>query len=159
MKIEVLCIGNLKEKHWKEAIVEYSKRLKSYCQLEIKEIKETKLPSNPSQADEEMVKTEEGKSILKEIRPKDYVIALEIKGKKMSSELFAETLSNLGINGQANFSFVIGGSLGLSSEVLNRADMNVSFSDMTFPHQLMRVILLEQIYRAFKISKNEPYHK
>lgn len=159
MNIKILCIGNLKEKYWKEAVLEYSKRLSSYCNIEIIEQKEARLPSNPSSADEKNVLQAEGQSLLKTISNADYVIALDVKGKKLSSESLSTKLSDLGINGNSDIVFIIGGSLGLSQEVLGRADLKLSFSDMTFPHQMMRVILLEQIYRAYKIMRNEPYHK
>ncbi len=159
MNIQIICIGKLKEKYWQEAIREYSKRLSSYCILEISELKETPLPANSSGADEEKVKISEGRDILKAVRDGSYVISLEIKGKKLTSENLAEKIENLGIDGKSNVAFIIGGSLGLSEEVSKRADFKLSFSDMTFPHQMMRVILLEQIYRSFKIIRNETYHK
>ena len=159
MNIKILCIGNLKEKYWKDAVLEYSKRLSSYCNLEINEQKEARLPTNASLADEKNVLSTEGQSLLKAINNTDYVIALDVKGKKLSSESLSTKLSDLGTNGNSDLVFVIGGSLGLSQEILERSNLKLSFSDMTFPHQMMRVILLEQIYRAYKIMKNEPYHK
>ncbi|MDY2959896.1 MAG: 23S rRNA (pseudouridine(1915)-N(3))-methyltransferase RlmH [Hornefia sp.] len=159
MNISVICIGKLKEKYWQDAISEYSKRLKSYCSFSIIELKETKLSANFGKADEDLVKKSEGREILSHVDKGMYVITLEVKGKKLGSETFAKKLDDLGITGKSNIAFVIGGSLGLSEEVSDRADFKLSFSDMTFPHQMMRVILLEQIYRCFKINKNEPYHK
>lgn len=159
MHIQIICIGKLKEKYWTEAIAEYSKRLSRFCSLEIIELKEARLPEKASQAEEETVKIEEGKSILKVIKDGTFVITLEILGKQLSSPELAEKLESLSLEGKSNIAFVIGGSLGLSSEVSKRADYKLSFSKMTFPHQMMRVILLEQIYRAFKINRNETYHK
>ncbi len=159
MDINIICIGKLKERYWEDAVKEYSKRLTPYCALKITELKEFRLRQNAGASEEEEVKYNEGQDILSHIGQKDYVITLEIKGKKMSSEQLAGKLSELGLSGKSTIDFVIGGSLGLSGEVSARSDFRLSFSDMTFPHQLMRVILLEQIYRCFKIQRNEPYHK
>lgn len=159
MNITVIAIGKLKEKYWTDAIKEYSKRLGSYCNLNIIELKESPLRANPSAADEQAVKNAEGNDILSRIKPTDFVITLEIKGKGLSSEQLADKIEDLAINGKSSIVFIIGGSLGLSAEVSKRADFKLSFSAMTFPHQMMRVILLEQIYRAFKIIRNEAYHK
>lgn len=159
MNINIIAIGKLKEKYWVDAVKEYSKRLGSYCTLNITELKESPLRANPSPADEEAVKKAEGADILSRIKSSDYVITLEIKGKGLSSEQLASKIDNLGINGKSSIVFVIGGSLGLSAEVSRRADFKLSFSSMTFPHQMMRVILLEQIYRSFKIIRHEAYHK
>ena len=159
MNIQIICIGKLKEKYWTDAIKEFSKRLSRFCTLEIVELKESLLPANASPADEEKVKFEEGKEILKAIKDGTYVITLEIKGKSLSSEELAQKIDDLGIMGRSNVAFVIGGSLGLSPEVSKRSDFKLSFSRMTFPHQMMRVILLEQIYRSFKINRHEAYHK
>lgn len=159
MNITVLAIGKLKEKYWKDAIKEYSKRLGKYCRFQVTELKESLLPANPSPADEEAVKIAEGEQILSKIKSTDYVITLEIKGKSLSSPELAKHIEKLGIMGKSNIVFIIGGSLGLSEDVSKRADFKLSFSAMTFPHQMMRVILLEQIYRSFKIIKNETYHK
>lgn len=159
MNITVLCIGKLKERYWTEAIAEYSKRLSKYCTLTINELREEKAPDNPSSAEESVVKDAEGKSILKQIKKDSYVIALAIKGKDLDSEALSEKIHTLGIAGKSDLTFVIGGSLGLSNEVLTRADFQLSFSKLTFPHQMMRVILMEQIYRSFKIIRNEAYHK
>ncbi len=159
MNINIICIGKLKEKYWQDAVKEYSKRLGSYCSLQIIELKESPLRANASPADELAVKEAEGKEILKRIRDGEYVITLEIKGKSFSSEHLAEHLEHLAIDGRSTVDFVIGGSLGLSAEVSRRADLKLSFSAMTFPHQMMRVILLEQVYRSFKIIRHETYHK
>lgn len=159
MNISVICVGKLKEKYWVDAIAEYSKRLSAYCNLEILEVKEARLPENASPADEEKVKAEEGKGILSHVKKDTYLITLEIKGKSLSSEGLAEKMATLAIDGRSNVAFAIGGSLGLSPEVSARADFKLSFSAMTFPHQMIRVFLLEQIYRAFKINRGETYHK
>lgn len=159
MNITIVCIGKLKEKYWVSAIEEYSKRLSKYCTLVIDELKEERLPDNASTAEEEAVKVAEGKNILKRIKKDSYVITLEIKGNQLSSEKLADKINQLGLEGKSDLVFVIGGSLGLSEEVSQRSDFKLSFSAMTFPHQMMRVFLLEQVYRAFKIIKNENYHK
>lgn len=159
MNITVLAVGKLKEKYWQDAVAEYSKRMKSYCNLQITEIKESPLRANPSAADEQAVKDAEGADILSKIKPSDFVITLEIKGKGLSSEQLAQKIETLAVNGKSSIVFVIGGSLGLSEAVSKRSDFKLSFSAMTFPHQMMRVILLEQIYRSFKINRNEAYHK
>lgn len=159
MNITILCIGKLKERYWTDAVQEYSKRLGKYCSLTINELKEEKAPENASAAEESAVKEAEGKSILKQIKKEAFVIALEIQGKELTSEALSEKIEALGVAGKSDLVFLIGGSLGLSDEVLSRADFRLSFSRMTFPHQMMRVILLEQIYRSFKIIRNETYHK
>ena len=159
MNINIICIGKLKERYWQDAVKEYSKRLGRFCTLNIIELKESPLRANPSQADEEAVKVAEGREILAKIKPGDYVVTLEIKGKSPDSVQLARKISDLGLQGLSTIDFIIGGSLGLSGEVSSRSDFKLSFSAMTFPHQLMRVILLEQIYRSFKINSNEAYHK
>ncbi|MBR1993088.1 MAG: 23S rRNA (pseudouridine(1915)-N(3))-methyltransferase RlmH [Firmicutes bacterium] len=159
MNITVIAIGKLKEKYWTDAVKEYSKRLGGYCNLNIIELKESLLRANPSAADEEAVKVAEGTDILSRIKPTDFVITLEIKGKGLSSEQLADKIEDLAIGGKSNIVFVIGGSLGLSAEVSKRSNFKLSFSAMTFPHQMMRVILLEQVYRSFKIIRHEAYHK
>jgi len=159
MNITVIAIGKLKEKYWTDAVKEYSKRLGGYCNLNIIELKESPLRANPSAADEEAVKVAEGNDILSRIKPTDFVITLEIKGKGLSSEQLADKIEDLAINGKSSIVFVIGGSLGLSAEVSKRSNFKLSFSAMTFPHQMMRVILLEQVYRSFKIIRHEAYHK
>ena len=159
LRVNLICIGRIKEKYWNDAIAEYSKRLSRYCKLNIIEVADEKTPDNAPAAIEEQIKKKEGERILQNIDPGAYVCALAINGKKYSSESFSEYIGNLGVQGVSHIQFVIGGSLGLSSEVLSRADSKISFSDMTFPHQMMRVILLEQIYRAYRIMRGEPYHK
>lgn len=159
MKITVIGVGRLKEKYWQAAIDEYSKRLSKYVKLDIVEVPDEKAPENLSAAEEEIVKKNEGERILKNIKDGAYVIALAINGKMLDSEELSEFLNERMVRGAGHIVFVIGGSLGLSPEVLDRADYKLSFSKMTFPHQMMRVILLEQFYRAVKIMKNEPYHK
>lgn len=159
MNISIITVGKLKEKYLKEAVSEYSKRLSKYCKLEIIEVPDEKAPETMSRAEEEAVKQKEGQAILKHVKNDTYVVALAIDGKMLSSESFSEFINDLGIRGKSNIAFIIGGSLGLSEEVLRRADYKLSFSPMTFPHQLMRVILLEQIYRGFKIMRGEVYHK
>lgn len=159
MNINIICVGKLKERYWTEAVAEYTKRLGRYCRVRIVELKEERLPDRASRAEEEYVKTAEGESILRSLSPDAYVMALDVKGKQLSSEQLSEKLDNLALEGRSTVDLIIGGSLGLSEAVRKRADFRLSFSLMTFPHQMMRVILLEQIYRAFKISRNEPYHK
>ena len=157
--IKIIAAGKIKEKYFADAIVEYSKRLSAYTKLDIIQVQDEKCPENMSDAELMKVREKEGYRILDNISDKDYVISLEIKGKKLSSEQLAAHMEKLRNEGLSSIVFVIGGSTGLSQEVSGRANMKLSFSDMTFPHQLMRVILLEQIYRSFKISRNEPYHK
>ena len=159
MKIQVICIGKLKEKYWTDAVNEYSKRLSRFCDLEITELKETKLPDKASEAQEQAVIEDEGKTILKHVKDGSYVISLEILGKNLTSVELAEKMEELPLMGKSHVTFIIGGSLGLSKDVSKRADFKLSFSKMTFPHQMMRVIRVEQVYRAFKINKNEAYHK
>lgn len=159
MNINIVCVGKLKERYWTDAVTEYLKRLSRYCRMEIVELKEARLPDHASPAEEEQVKTVEGESILRSLSADSYVIALDVKGKQLSSEQLSEKIENLALEGRSTVDFIIGGSLGFSEAVRKRADFRLSFSAMTFPHQMMRVILLEQIYRAFKISRNEPYHK
>ena len=159
VKITILCVGKIKEKFYVDAIKEYSKRLGRYCKLDIVEVNDEKTPAEASENEINIVKNKEAERMSKYISDEAYVIALAIDGKNYSSEKFASYIDKLGINGISHIQFIIGGSLGLSDKILNRADMKLSFSDMTFPHQLMRVILLEQIYRCYRIINNEPYHK
>ena len=159
MRISIVCVGKIKEKYLKLGIDEVSKRLSKYCKLEVIELDDEKAPENLSDKEMLMTKEKEGKKILSKIKENAHVIALAIDGKNLSSEELAETIDNLGVRGTSHIVFVIGGSLGLSDEVLKRANYKLSFSKMTFPHQLMRLILLEQVYRAFRINNNEPYHK
>lgn len=158
MKITIACVGKIKEKYFTDAIKEYSKRLSKYVDLVITEVPDEKAPENMSNAQMVKVKEIEGERLLKVVKD-SFVVALAIDGKKLASEGFSEFVSDKMVRGVSHITFVIGGSLGLSDEVLKRADYKLSFSDMTFPHQLMRVVLLEQIYRAYRIMKNEPYHK
>lgn len=159
MKITLITVGKIKEKYLKDAIAEYSKRLSRYCKLEIIEVADEKTPDQASETVEENIRNKEGERILKHIRDDMYVITLEIGGKMLSSEELAQKIETLGIQGESSIAFVIGGSIGLGKEVLKRSDYALSFSKMTFPHQLMRVILLEQIYRGYRILAGEPYHK
>ena len=159
MRITLLTVGKIKEKYLKEAISEYSKRLSRYCRLEIIEVSDEKTPEQASQTVEEQIREKEGERLLKQIRDDMYVITLEIQGKMLSSEELAAKMEDLGIQGKSHSAFVIGGSIGLGREVVKRSDYALSFSKMTFPHQLMRVILLEQVYRGYRIINGEPYHK
>ena len=159
MKITILCVGKIKEKFYTDAIAEYAKRLSKYCNFEIVEVADEKTPDKASVALEDQIKEKEAKRLLAKIKEDAFVCTLEIAGKKLSSEKFADWLEKAAVSGKSNIVFVIGGSLGLHKSVLTRSDMGLSFSDMTFPHQLMRVILSEQIYRAYRIINGEPYHK
>jgi len=159
MKIKLICVGKVKEKFYVDAIKEYSKRLGAYTILEIVEVPDEKTPDKASEAINLQIKEKEGNAILSKIKVNDFVMLLDIKGKMYSSEELSQTLENYMIDGKSEFIFIIGGSLGVSQQVKQRANALISFSKMTFPHQLMRVIFLEQIYRSFKIMKNEPYHK
>lgn len=159
IKITLLTVGKIKEKYFAEAIKEYSKRLSRYCKLEIIEVADEKTPDNASKTMTEQIKNKEGDRLLRYIKSGMYVISLALDGKTCSSTELASKIERLQVMGNANIAFIIGGSLGLSEAVLNASDEKISFSEMTFPHQLMRVILLEQIYRVFKINANEPYHK
>lgn len=152
-------MGKLKEKYLKQGVDEYSKRLGRYCNLEIIELQDEKTPDNASETIEAMIKNKEGERILKVLKEDSYAIALAIEGKMLSSEELADELQSLAVSGISHISFIIGGSLGLSEDVLKRVNAKLSFSKMTFPHQLMRMILLEQIYRAYRINNNHPYHK
>ena len=159
MKITLITVGKIKEKYLKDAIAEYSKRLSRYCKLEIIEVADEKTPDNASETVEDGIRDKEGERILKYVKDDAYVVTLEIKGKLLTSEELAEKIDKLGIQGTSHIIFIIGGSIGLGKEVLKRSDYALSFSKMTFPHQLMRVILLEQIYRSYRIINHEPYHK
>lgn len=159
MNITLICVGKIKEKYIKDAIDEYSKRLSKYCSLKIVEVDDEHAPENLSSADEEIIKRREGERIKRHIKDGSYVISLDILGKQQGSEEFAGFIEKLCVEGKSDVSFIIGGSIGLSGEILNASNYKLSFSRMTFPHQLMRVILLEQIYRGFRIIKCEPYHK
>jgi 23S rRNA (pseudouridine1915-N3)-methyltransferase len=159
LHIHVLTVGKLKETFLKQGVAEYEKRLNTYTNLKIVEVLEEPAPETLSDKEAELVKQREGKRLLSHLKAHHYVIALAIEGKSLSSEQFAAHLDRLATYGNSHIAFVIGGSLGLSDDVLRRADFRLSFSPMTFPHQLMRLILLEQIYRGFKIMRGEPYHK
>ena len=159
MNITIISVGKLKEKYLKDAIAEYSKRLTRYCKLDIIELQDEKTPDNASEKEEELIKEKEGRAILSKIKENAFVVAMDLKGKQLTSEEFATFIENQGIVGNSNIVFIIGGSLGISQEVIKRANEKICFSKMTFPHQLFRVMLLEQIYRGFRIIKNEPYHK
>ena len=159
MKITVLCAGKIKESFYREALAEYAKRLSRFCTFAITEVADENTPQTASAAIEDEIRRTEGQRLLAHIRPDDYVTALAIGGKSWDSESYSRHLSDLMLHGKSSVTFVIGGSLGLSEEVLARADEKLSFSSFTFPHQLMRVILAEQIYRWFKIMNHEPYHK
>ena len=159
MKITLIAVGKIKERYFEDAIREYSKRLSRYCRLEIIQVADEKTPDGASEALEEQIKEKEGRRILDQIREGADVIALAVEGKQLDSLELAARMERLAVEGKSQLVFLIGGSLGLSKEVMRRADFALSFSAMTFPHQLMRVILLEQIYRSFRIRAGEPYHK
>lgn len=159
MNITILAVGKIRESFYREALSEYQKRLGRYCRLEILEVADEPVPEKASLAQEQQIKEKEAQRILKRLRENSYVITLEITGKKYDSERFAKKLEDLALAGRSQLVFVVGGSLGLHPSVSERADLKLSFSDMTFPHQLMRVILAEQIYRAFRIINGSPYHK
>lgn len=159
MRITIACVGKVKEKFYRDAIQEYAKRLSRYVKLDIQEVADEKTPENASLALEKEIKEKEGNRLLKKIPDNAYVIALAIEGQALSSTDLAGKIEKLGLSGNSHIVFVIGGSLGLSPQALGRADDKLSFSKMTFPHQLMRVILLEQIYRSYRIINGEPYHK
>lgn len=159
MQIKVFAVGKIKEKYLREAIGEYTKRLGSYVRLVITEADDEPCPERASAAEEQRIRQREGERLLKGINVQDYVIALDLKGKELTSPELAELLEERALSGQSSIVFVIGGSLGLAEEVLQKANFRWSFSKLTFPHQLIRLVLLEQIYRACKISRGEPYHK
>lgn len=159
MNIKLLCVGKIKEKFYRDAIAEYEKRLSRYGRLSIIEVADEKTPDHSSEAEELQIKEKEAARLLSHIRDNDYVIALAIDGQAWDSVSFAMHMERLAVSGRSSIVFVIGGSLGLHNSVLCRSNERLSFSAMTFPHQLMRVILLEQIYRSFRIRNHEPYHK
>ncbi len=159
MNIKIIAVGKIKEKYIEEAIKEFSKRLSRYCNLMIIEVDDEKAPENLSQKEMDLVKQREGQRILSKIPQNSFIISLEIQGREISSEELSKKMEDIMISGINDITFIIGGSLGLWDEIRNRSDYRLSFSKMTFPHQLMRLILLEQIYRSWKIMKNEPYHK
>ncbi|MCC8029088.1 MAG: 23S rRNA (pseudouridine(1915)-N(3))-methyltransferase RlmH [Lachnospiraceae bacterium] len=159
MNITIYAAGKIKESYLRQAVDEYARRLSRYCKLQIAEVADERTPDHAGPALAAQIKDREGERLLARIRDGTYLIALAIDGRKMDSVAFSEQIRLLGLHGKSDVGFVIGGSLGLSDAVLKRSDLQLSFSDMTFPHQLMRVILLEQIYRACRIIANEPYHK
>lgn len=159
MNIKIVCVGKLKEKYLDDGIKEYLKRISAYSDIEVIEVADERIPENPSLAEETIVKSKEGRRILDKVKQDDYMILLDVQGKELDSIQFAERIEDCMINGKSTIDFVIGGSLGHGEDVLTRANARISFSQMTFPHQLMRLILVEQIYRAFKIIRHETYHK
>ena len=159
MKITIITVGKIKEKYLKDAIAEYSKRLSKYCKLDIVEVADEKTPDNACEVVENQIRSKEAERILKHVKEDAFVITLEINGKQLTSEELAKKIDTLGIQGHSHIIFIIGGSIGLGQEVLSKSNYALSFSKMTFPHQLMRVILLEQIYRSYRIMNGEPYHK
>ena len=159
MKITILAVGKVKESYFRDGIAEYLKRLSKYAKMEVVEVNDEKTPDNASEKEEVLIKQKEGERLLKSMKEDAYTIVLAIDGKKLDSVSLAEKIDQLGVSGVSHIQFVIGGSLGLADEVLRKADMKLSFSDMTFPHQLMRLILCEQIYRSYRIIHNQPYHK
>ena len=159
MKITVITVGKIKEKYLKDAIAEYTKRLSKYCKLEIIEVADEKTPDNASEVVENAIRGKEAERILKYVKDDAFIITLEIQGKQLTSEELADKIDKLGVQGTSHIIFIIGGSIGLGEEVLKKSNYALSFSKMTFPHQLMRVILLEQIYRSYRIISGEPYHK
>lgn len=159
MQITIVSVGKLKEKYWKQAVDEYLKRLSSYAKVKVVEVADEKAPENLSDTEMEQVKRKEGERILQKIKPDQHVVTLEIGGEMWSSEKLAKEMDRWATYGKSSVVFVIGGSLGLSDEVLRRSNQGLSFSKMTFPHQLVRVVLLEQVYRGFRILRGEPYHK
>lgn len=159
MKITIIAVGKIKEKFYADAIAEYGKRLSRYCRLEIVQVEDEKTPDKAAASIEEAVKRKEADAIIKHIKKDACIVALDMRGQMFDSLGFAEKISGLATEGESHIQFIIGGSLGLHEEVRKKADLTVSFSKMTFPHQLMRVILLEQIYRAYRIINGEPYHK
>ncbi len=159
MEIRILSVGKIKETYLNDGIAEYTKRLSRYCRLSFVQVADEKTPDKASEALNAQIKATEGQRLLKHIREQDYVIALAIDGKMLDSVKLSRLMEQLGVQGESTIDLVIGGSLGLSDEVLRRADFKLSFSPMTFPHQLMQLILLEQVYRGFRIMNHEPYHK
>ncbi|MBQ3782375.1 MAG: 23S rRNA (pseudouridine(1915)-N(3))-methyltransferase RlmH [Lachnospiraceae bacterium] len=159
MKITILCVGKIKEKYFRDGIAEYSKRLSKYCKLEIVEVDDEKTPDRASEVEELQIKEKEGARMEKYLKKDAYKIALAIEGDMLDSVQLSKKIDKLGISGCSHIIFVIGGSLGIAPSIMNQMDYKLSFSKMTFPHQLMRMVLLEQIYRSYRIISNEPYHK
>lgn len=158
LNIQIICIGKLKEKYLKDAISEYSKRLQKYCNLTITELPDEKLPNKLNESIIQEIKNKESSKIIQNIKKDSYIFSLDLKGKQFSSEEFSQKIENIALNENSHITFIIGGTLGLTDAVLNSSNEKICFSKMTFPHQLIRVFLLEQLFRAFKISKNETYH-
>jgi len=159
MRVTVIAVGKLKEKYWREAVAEYVKRLGAYCRLVVIEIPDEGITAGTLAAEEEKIKAAEWGRISRRVKEGTYLVALDVRGEPVSSEQLSKRIDRLTLTGRSDITFIIGGSLGLPQEALERADWRLSFSKLTFPHQLMRVILLEQIYRNFKIARGEPYHK
>ena len=159
MRIKFITVGKLKEKYLKDGIKEYAKRISAYADIEMIEVMDERIPDKASLAEEMLVKAKEGRKILDKVKQDDYMILLDVSGKEMDSVAFSKHIEKCMIDGKSTIVFVIGGSLGHGEEILSRAQLRLSFSPMTFPHQLIRLILIEQVYRAFKIMKNETYHK
>ena len=159
LTINIICTGKIKENYLKDAITEYSKRLSKYCNLNIIELQDEKLPNNLNGTLEESIKQKECKNVIAHLKRESYIICLDLKGKELSSEQFSKKIEEISLNLNSSITFIIGGTLGLTNEILNISNESICFSKMTFPHQLIRVFLLEQIFRAFKISKGETYHR
>lgn len=159
MKVSVICVGKLKERYWTDAVAEYCKRLKRFSQIEVIEVAEEGTCEDPSDAQIEKCKEKEGQRLLQKVEPGAYCIVMDLKGKKLTSPQLADKLKDIPLQGKSHIAFLIGGSFGLSPDCIKRADFLFSMSDLTFPHQMARVILLEQIYRGMKINANEKYHK
>ena len=159
MKIKIICVGKLKEKYLKDGILECTKRISRFSDVEITELSDEKIPENYSESEKQKVLEKEGEKILKALGKDDYLVSLCVEGKQISSEELSKKISDITLSGKSTISFIIGGSLGIDDKIKKLSDFRLSFSKMTFPHQLMRLVLLEQIYRAFKINANEEYHK
>lgn len=159
LHIDIICVGKIKEQYLKDAVAEYSKRLSKYCSLTITEISDEQVPNNLNDKLAQNIKQIESNHILSHIKRDSYVISLDLKGKQFSSEEFSKKIENIALNDSSNITFIIGGTLGMSDELLKKSNELICFSKMTFPHQLIRVFLLEQLFRAFKISNNETYHR
>ena len=159
LHIDIICVGKIKEQYLKDAVAEYSKRLSKYCSLTITEISDEQVPNNLNDKLAQNIKQIESNHILSHIKRDSYVICLDLKGKQFSSEEFSKKIENIALNDSSNITFIIGGTLGMSDELLKKSNELICFSKMTFPHQLIRIFLLEQIFRAFKISNNETYHR
>lgn len=159
MNIKLITVGRLKEKYLTEGIAEYTKRLSRFCKVQVVELIDEKTPENASEAQNNQIMAREGERIQAKIGSRDYVIVLAIEGKQFPSEEFAQKIEAIAVNGYSDITFIIGGSLGLSKAIKQRANLKMSFGLLTLPHQLMRLVLIEQIYRAFMIQQGSPYHK